>query len=90
MSDDRSLHVFRGEEDWVVAYDSDDCWLVWEEQTGETRKDYDFEWTQLSDDALLKIYLEEMDEDGQQDYAVKTNREWCIENGRGFLCSEDY
>jgi len=38
----------------------------------------------------LKIYLEEMDEDGQQDYAVKTNREWSIENGRGLLCSEDY
>jgi hypothetical protein len=94
MTEERQLHVFEGDEEWFVAYDAEDAWVVWAEFCGEKREDYDNDeglyWTLCPDDAPRKILTEEPEDGYEPTGETKTNAEWATLNGRGYLCSRDW
>ena len=91
---EKSLHVFEGEDECVVAYDNDDAWQVLFEFTGNNMSDFcdkeDFAtfWTMLPDDSIMKIDVE--GDDRIEDVVEKTCAEWTKINDRGYLCSLNY
>ena len=96
MSDERKLHVFEIGPDTVIAYDVDDAWTVWSEQSGEDRDDYETydDPVLLPDDKTLSIWCDadgiaEPNGDGA-DTVERTCAEWIAREGRGFLCSTEY
>jgi len=81
------LHVFHNDEEWVIAEDETDAWTVWEEHTGEERKDHDeIEWTQLADDEPLSLLVDSPADEWQ----TRTCAEWAAANGRGYFASVDF
>jgi hypothetical protein len=56
------LHVFRGDVDWVVAYDELDAWKVFAETYGDTveraKIDCPQTWKRLDDDSILYVWTD--------------------------------
>jgi len=56
------LHVFRGECDWVAAYDKQDAWAVFAGSYGcsveDANRDYEQDWIRIADDTVMYIWLD--------------------------------
>lgn len=93
MTEEKTLYVFRGDDEWVIASSWEDAWAVWRESTGESIEDYcdtteevfNF-WKKCDDDQIMKIDVE----GDFKTFESKTCAEWAKEIGRGILCALDY
>lgn len=85
---EETLHIYIIDTvDYYVARSEDDAWTLWAEQSGERRDDYpDATCKAIPDDRRFFIAHDEVTRDGKW----QTAAEWCMENGRGFLCSTEY
>jgi len=91
------LAMFTNGTDTVIARDTDDAWVVWSEQIGEDRDDYDGEWSweAVPGDKAIKAWLDPdgtvgcPDDDGAE-LVSKTVDEWITHLGRGFAWSTEY
>jgi hypothetical protein len=92
----KELHVFEGEDDWIVAYSPEDAWVVWETHTLSSRSDLGVAdedtgyWIQLPDDKLMTIRTDEDAKDENEGFLEKTCADWAKFNGRGYFCGVDY
>lgn len=96
---DGELHVFGGDMESYVAYDSEDLKKVYFELTGSEYDPEDGSFEQVPDDQEISILYEDI-EDVKEEYfpencKVDGNRvtakagDWARINGRGFLCGEE-
>jgi len=91
--EERELHCFASEADWVIAYDEEDAFAVIAETYGpECEKDMRAQctadedlWTRLYPTALFKFA-----EGSTDDTSEKTIAEWIKSEGRGFFASTEW
>lgn len=82
------LHVFTIGPDTYVAHDPDDVWRCIKDHTGWTREtaEYDDEEpVQVPDAQVLRIRLDE----DRPEVEARSAAEWCVREGRGWLCSSE-
>ncbi len=93
------LHVYKEESDTVIAESAEDAKLVWAECTGEPYDDPENcrggehdGFDQLDDGATLCIQVDDIGDlkCGSTGRVCKTAAQWCAQEGRGFLCSENF
>lgn len=78
------LKLFDNGTDWVVAFDKTDADVVWEQHTMEDSLQYNHKW---EEDISLQFTVMDEPLNGKTTMSTK---EWCLFNGRGFLCSREY
>lgn len=81
------LHLYRIGPELYVAHDPEDAWKLWEEQTGESRGDYESQ----SESPLCLVPPEKVIGIGQEGQDEHLSAEqWCKSSGRGFLASSEW
>ena len=78
------MKVWTTGDEYMIAESAADARAVFAAATGEADPEDDDEWTDLPDDHVLKINL-----DDDHGITTKTCADWALQ-GRGVLCSMDY
>lgn len=92
--DEKKLHVFGDDCEWVIAYDLDDARKVYEEHVGgPVSEDACDGWEQETDSANTTCRCGDDGrpiaiEDGGADETL-TNAEWAARLGRGYFCTTE-
>lgn len=86
------LHVFKNYAvDWFVAETAEEASRMYREFVKNTGMGIDedemcLEFTQLDDSKTISILVD--DTEGSK--VNKTAAQWCVSNGKGFLCTENF